>query len=396
MSMTTPIGVSFTPYNINDASHTFEFLYHSGSEVKGNTLTIHRNSDGVEVYNKTIMATDVGRAEALQYKHTVYANDIASTMQNGVQYNFTFIAIGNSEESLPSSPTLFWCNSKPILSITNIPSSELIESSTYSFNGRYVQNDNELMELAIFRIYDSSGSEIANSGNIYNKNATPSPFTFSYTFSGLLSSKEYSIEVYSVGKHGSVANSVKYPFHVGYVVPEAFSLVEVSNSCDGGYVQIDNNMKIIEGITYIKPPIYIGGTKIDLTRIKGSTNTMDYCTWDNGLTIGNNFTARFWFENASNESLFGNGYNNIIKMYNTQMSISVYLFQDYEYGTNTIKTYAGLTQTMLNNPIYLDPKLQYYDIKNYSNGVDYIEGTTKLFVAIRKINNTFTVELEVL
>ena len=153
-----------------------------------------------------------------------------------------------------------------------------------------------------------------------------------------------------------------------------YSILELTNSCSGGYVEIKNNMIIIEGESNPSPPTYIGGTEVDLS-IDGT-----YVRWVEGYNIADNFTMGLWGRSYTRNvpiCTFANANNG---------KIVIKFIDDYPYGEPTLKTVAELTvYDISNNPQYTI----------YSNYIETTDIANDVFIWVRRINNIFEIKVEV-
>ena len=70
----------------------------------------------------------------------------------------------------------FRCIATPTMSITNMPLTNIINASSYTFNSTYSQVNGELLNYIVYTLYDLNGIELSNSGKIYSTDAPPISF----------------------------------------------------------------------------------------------------------------------------------------------------------------------------------------------------------------------------
>ena len=360
MSMTRPIG---SPINAFDATtnHTFYFTSSGGNQVVYNRIIIRNNTTNVIVYNNLV--------ESYKFEHIVPSG----TLTNGVYYNYTITTYDvSSNASEPSSPIAFYCYSSPTITFTNIPVGNIIQASSFTFNVTYDQAQDELLDTLTINLYNASGVLIDSSVGLHNSGNPP--LDFSYTFNGFTDDTIYKISASAVSVNGTVTNSPMIQFITSYFSPTMYSILELTNSCSGGYVEIKNNMIIIEGESFPSPPTYIGGTEVDLS-IDGT-----YVRWVEGYNITNGFTMGLW----------GRSYTRnvpICTLANANNGkIVIKFIDDYPYGETTLKTVAELTvYDISNNPQYTI----------YSNYIETTDIANDVFIWVRRINNIFEIKVEV-
>lgn len=272
MAMTKPIALLVNAFDATKI-HTFEFSSSGGNQVVKNKIIIRNNTTNAIVYQNTV--------ESYKYSQDVPAN----TLTNGVYYNYSFITYDISgTASAESNIVSFYCYTTPTLTFTNIPTGNKIDSSNFRFNLTYEQAESELLDTLEFILYDVGGNLISISENLYNSNIPP--LTFSYLFSGFEDGKSYKILAKAITINGTIVTSGDVTFSVDYFYPSLYSILNLNCVCSSGYVEIENNMIVIDGIANPSPPTYIANKEIDLTSV-GS-----YVKWIDGFTVSDNFTMQ--------------------------------------------------------------------------------------------------------
>ncbi len=357
MAVVQPIAQSVPAFDAKN-SNTFEFVSNGGNQVVANRLVIRNNDTNVEIYNKKI--------ESYKFEHTIPEN----TLQNGVYYNFYFRTYDiNDNESPMSNIIPFRCYNTPTIVITNIPDDGIIDSTTFTVRATYNQAQKELMDFAKFILYDQQENVIFESENIYNTNEPP--FNISYTFSGLDNDTNFKVSVKCVTLNRTVVESEREFFTTRYYTPSMFSVIELENNCEEGYVKIKNNFKLTD---YISNPADIGTNPKYLKDGKlNLTEDGTYVKWIQGFNIENDFTLRLFIENPNIDKICILGEN--------QERIDLSFIEDYPYGENVKKICLELQ--CYDNTLY-----PYYA---YSN---FITNKSKLFIWVRRKNNMFDVKLE--
>lgn len=229
-TLTQPI---INPISAFDATiaHTISFVAIGGAQVVGNRLVISDNQTGSVVYNRSILT--------MKLEHTIPAN----TLSNGNYYNAVVYTIDNSgAESVASTAVPFYCYSQPSLTIDNIPPSGTIENGTYTFQGSYLQQENEMLNSYQYTLYDSNKNVLSQTSLIYYNTDN----SLAYTFVGMSNDTSYYIELTGQTVNGTqITSGIKY-FTVRYLQPASFAICDLVNNCQDGYIQISSNIVAID------------------------------------------------------------------------------------------------------------------------------------------------------
>lgn len=353
MALTKPIISSINAFDAN-TSKTIVFYVQSGQQVVGNTLSIVNQNSGYEVYNNYV--------ETFQYTHEIPAN----TLVNGESYQATIQTKGQDNTKSPvSDPVQFKCLSTPIIGISNIPSSSVIQSSNYNFIGSYAQSQGELIKYFEFNLYNSNSVLLSTSGAVYSTD-------IQYTFYELEDNTEYSVELVVNTVNGMTASTGKLFFNVDYIIPSFYAINQLENLCDTGQIQISSNIHIIVGSSNPEVPIYIDNKEVDL-RDDGS-----WVKFDEGFSVNNNFTLK----------MIGRNFNS-----NTQIAeisgdngklILNWMVDDFTFDEK--KDFIELYFYNLNSN-----QLKYYIKSNYINFPTSIEN---IFIWIRRDNGLCDIQIE--
>lgn len=286
MALATPILYSVPAFD-GAQGRTFTFSVSGGNQVIQNRLTIRNNATNAIVYQQI--------QTSFAFAHILPANVLA----NNVYYNAyveTLDAQGNI--SSPSNTIQFYCFTQPTVAWTNVPINYIVNNSSFEFVFTYNQVEGELLNSYIINLYSLSGSLISTSGEIYNQSNVLPPTNFSYIFSGFDDKTGYIIECNAITVNGTQITSGQITFNVTYEVPSVYTVLELTNNCQGGYITIKSNFVGIEGISS-QPPIYIDNHAVDL-RADGAT-----VTWDEGYKIYGNFTYTRWGMQFKPNSVIG-------------------------------------------------------------------------------------------
>lgn len=358
MALVKPIGIS-TPAFDATQNHLFQFQALGGNQIVKNRLIIRNNNTTQIVYNQ--------ETTTYKYEHLLPAN----TLQNGVYYNFSFITYDkDSNASMESSPISFYCFTQPTLKFTNIPSNNIIETSTFNFEFTYDQKEKELLDYVVVNLFDANGNLLIKSNEIYGTDIVPT--LLSYTVSGLLDNISYDIQLIGKTVNNTEIRGEKTHFTVNYYYPELFNVVDVTNLCEQGSVHVTNNVVLIEGDNEPNPPKYLDGTKVNLNKKD------DYIRWNKGFKIGDTFTLQAWL----NPVLKGE----TIRLYNESdptKRIEIALEREIPFGESEYKDSIVVR--------YYDEKK--VNVYKYSDYHTLVNNLSDLIVWVRKTKDDILVKL---
>ena len=360
MALTRPTLLSVPAFDAT-SEQIFSFVVtNTGSQVVSNQLIIRNQDNNDIVYQE--------KQETFKYEHIVNADELT----NNTYYSATISVFDSDGNESPSSiPIQFWCYSSPSLTFTNLPNNNIIQNASFNFQFTYNQNENEAINSYVVNLFNSSQVQISTSGIQYATNGTP-PYNGSYMFTGFENSTVYYIEVIATTIEGTVISTGKQQFTVQYTRPDLFTLVELTNNCNEGYISIASNIVSIEGSSNPDPPTYINNQEVDLTE-SGS-----WVQWNQGFNITGNMMARAWFRNP-------NEYSTIIQFSNTDGQI---------IKLNFMLGYENVNATDLNAYVeaYVESvdNLPYYI---YSNYVTPLTDTQDYVVYLTRSNNIYSLQL---
>ena len=362
MALTRPVLYSIAAFDAT-APHTFLFNSIGGSQVTQNRLVIATNSNNQTVYDQT--------QTTYKFEHLLPAN----TLTNDTYYNatlYTFDSEGNTSQA--SNTVQFYCYSTPTITFTNLVQSGTITNSSFTFEFTYAQAQNEPLNTYMVNLYDAQGLVVATSGDLY-AGSTTVPRDLSYTFNGFADSTSYSIEVTGYTVNNTSITSGRISFSVNYVSPSVYSIVELQNNCNQGYVNIVSNVAIIDGLVNPDPPTYINNEEIDLTE-EGA-----YVIWNSGYQVTGDFTG----------ILIGRDftpYSTIFSFTNESgQTVTINWLEGYENGDNTqpLMAYAQLVVNQGGTVVY--------NIK--TSMIDIPLPVDAVTVWFRRINNIYEIYLSV-
>ena len=306
-----------------------------GSQIVSNKLTIRRQSDNEIVYDS--------KETSYKYEHTLPEN----TLINGEYYNAVVTVYdARGDESAPSNPIQFWCYTKPVIAFTNFPDSEIINNASFEFTFEYTQTEGERLDSYVVNLYTIGQTLVATSSTIYVKEGTP-PFEGAYLFTGFEDDTAYLVEVVGQTINGASVTTGKKRFNVDYEQPDLFTLLELENNCEGGYVTVSSNIVLIDAETQPDPPVYIDNKEIDLTGANA------YLKWNQGYSVSDDFLVRAWFRKPKD-------YSEILRFSTIDgKSIVVKFMRGYEdISKPEMNAYVQVTVTSVEG-------MSYYIVSNY-------------------------------
>ncbi len=360
MSITKPTLIGTSSFDAAQ-QHIFTFsIQSSTSQIVANKLTIRTQEGNAIVYDE--------RQETFKYEHILAANKLT----NGTYYNATITVFNaEGEESSASVPIQFWCYTTPIIEFSNLPANNLITNSTFDFAFTYKQKEGEALNSYVVNLYNAFHSLISTSEESYVVNGVP-PYTGNYLFAGFEDNTTYYIEIIASTINGAVVTTGQVQITVKYSRPDLFTLIELKNNCDEGYITLKSNIILIEGESNPSPPEYIDGKEVDLT------NPDSWVEWHEGYSITGDFLTRLWFRNP-------NANSQILKFSNAQgQTITLNYMQGYEnVNSQDIESYVEIYVKSVDG-------LEYYI---YSNFIPTLADTEYYNVWLTRENNLYKLQL---
>lgn len=388
MAVTTPIA-QYTVAFDGTVAHDLSFVSSGGNQVVKNRLTVRNNTTNDIVYQNTL--------ETFVFKQSVPPN----TLTNGVYYNFYFNTYDvDDNESADSNTVAFYCYSAPTILLTNAPSDNIIKSTSYDFIATYDQIEGELLDYLIYYLYDSNGNELSNSSRLYSTQLPPT--TFNHLFSGFVDNGLYKIQVKAVSVNGTLSQSELYEFSASFIIPNVYSLCELENNAEDGYITIKSNVVITTGVVEPSP------AKFRSTITDG--NDANYIEWDEWYTpLADDVISQYaeWYEldltDVSQKLIWSSGFlvpqdfqmvihmdytndGDFIELFNsTNVSNKIYLekHRGIPSGESVYKTWVTMRTT--------DGAL--FMVSNY---VDLVNENARMLVFMNKIGNVYTLTLQTL
>ena len=311
MALTTPILYSQVAFDATQ-EQTFNFGVIGGVQVTQNKLTITNQVTNEVVYDQI--------QTSYAFIHTVPAN----TLTNGVYYSayiITYDATGNA--SAQSNSIQFFCYSTPTFEFANLPDGNIIANSSFNFEVEYSQAEGELLDTYSFTLYDASQLQISTSGVQYVGSSEAPPISVSYTFSGFSDQTNYYIRANGQTIQGTLLDTGLIPITITYIKPNLFSIVELANNCEGGYINVKSNLVSIDSVSNPNPPVYTD----ENTAVDARANDR-YVEWNTGFDLSADFTASLWGrdfnENSDIITMIDDIGNNLVVRYRANNDGTVY------------------------------------------------------------------------
>lgn len=360
MALSKPILLNQVAFDAT-VEHIFQFSVSGVSaQIVSNKLTIRDNSTNAIVYDK--------KQDTFRYEHILPEG----TLTNGKYYNAVITVFDNKGTESPASiPIQFWCYSTPTVEFTNIPQSGVIDNASFNFQFSYNQSEGERLNSYVLLIYNIEGTVISTSGVKYAEDGTP-PFSSSYLFSGFENNTVYFIDLVVTTIEGTIISTGKRQISVKYIRPDLFTLVELKNNCDEGYITIKSNIILIEGESNPDPPVYIDGQELDLTQ-NGS-----WAEWNKGFNISGDMLSRLWFRNP-------NPYSTIMEFSNLsgQNITARFMLGFKDVDSQEQQAYVEIyVSSIKETPYYI-----------FSNFVPVRDNRTQYVLYLKRINNIYSIEI---
>ena len=360
MSLTRPTLLSLTSFDATKDKAFYFNVEAGGSQIVANKLTVRDQESDQIVYEQ--------KQETFKYEHILPAN----SLENGKYYNAVLTVFDVSgEESAPSAPVQFRCYTTPVLRFTNFPETAIINNASYEFKFTYDQAEGERLNSYVVNLYDISQGLISSSGESYVRDGTP-PFSASYLFTGFIDDTVYFVEVVGETIDGALVTTGKLRFNVDYKQPDLFTLLELENNCDEGYITVSSNIVLIDAEVNPDPPIYIDGKEIDLS------GEDSYLKWPEGYTVNGDFIVRAWLRKPTD-------YSTILKFSNISgQTIEVKFMKGYEnVDSAELKSYVQVAVASISG-------IEYYIQSAY---IEPIPDDAYYNLQLRRVNNIYQVEL---
>lgn len=311
MALTTPILFSRVAFDAA-VSQAFSFNVIGGDQVTQNRLVITNQSTNTVVYNQ------------VQQTYSFQHNLPADVLTNGVYYSAYIITYNSNGDASPQSNSIqFYCYSTPSFEFANLPSGNIIPNSSFNFEVTYNQNEGELLDTYSFTLYDARQIQIATSGVKYVGSSITPPTVISYMFAGFGDKTNYYIKANGQTVQGTIIETPLISIDVVYTKPNIFSIIELNNNCNGGYISVKSNLIDIRSSSNPSPPVYVDNNTAVDARSQGR-----YVEWSSGFSLDDDFTVSLWGKNFNENSdiikMTADNGNSIVVRYRTNEDGTVY------------------------------------------------------------------------
>lgn len=244
----------------------------TGNKAYSNRILILNSSTNEAIYDDTI--------ETNELSHTIPAN----TLTNNTIYTCQIQVFDqNNNASDLSDKIILYCYSTPTFQFSNITDGDIISSLSLSPELYYYQSEGIELEEFIISLYDSTETEIYNSGVLYNisdiKNIT-----------GLIDKETYSIVATGTTiKNTSIATEKLY-FSTSCDILPVVTVLYAENESSTGRIKLVSNIQLVE-TSSDKTYAYIDESEINLID--------DSLTYDEGIDLSDDFSLIFTGRNLT-------------------------------------------------------------------------------------------------
>lgn len=254
-----------------------------GDQVFGNELVVIDNETEAQVY-------DVKMQDWMRLYHTI---GVDSGLVNGKYYACKVRVFNKDGEASDwSTWRSFYCFKTPGLKFINISDGAVIQSSEYTFNLAYEQDQDEPLNMYNVMLYNANRVLLSKSPTLYGTD------TLQYTLKQFEDSTQYYIRATGSTLNGMTVDTGYISFSVKYVVPSYWAYVDLSNNADDGSIRISCNIRSITGtFEGDGEPKYIEDKMVDLK--EGGT-----VIFNDGFIQSGNFTIKILGSNFSENEVF--------------------------------------------------------------------------------------------
>lgn len=286
---------------------TIKFSW-SGNRAFGNRCIIVREDD-----SKMINPIYDNQIASMKLEHTIDLSKIKADnpLVNGEKY-IAFITVfdekGN-ESDIQSLGQLFLCLQTPTFEFINISNNEVIDSSSYDFQVKYLQEDSEPLNSWKISVYDNNGKLLSSSNVKYDVNEVYSKeddvflyYSISHQFSGFVSGNEYKIQANGETINGMMIETRMVEFSASYDMAAVFSMLELTNVPKTGAILIHSNIISADGKPKYEPVEYINDTYVDLRN--------NIVVYDEGFILDGDFSMVYYAYNIAPNVPFYEFYSN--------------------------------------------------------------------------------------
>ena len=356
--------------------------------TQGAVITFSANGGSQVVKNEIKIATDVIiDYELVEY---IFYQDITTSyafehiippnagegdeyyLRNGGYYKVavrTYDIYNNVSEWSEYQP--FYCYTTPTLSF-DIISGQTIDEESFDVTLTYRQTEGEKIDYVIIQLYNNNNVLVDSSGNLYSTDEPPIDFV--YGLLGLENHSQYYLNATGVTINGTIIKSDNIIFYTNYeTVITDTKLVATLDNCNG-YVNLHSSSIInLMGISNPIVPTYIDNSMISLLGAAGMDSEL-YGKWvkcEGAISTPNNFLLRMWFYPARQP------------------------FKLLELNDNFNEHYLRITFNRGTTEDFICIRTDEGTIIDKGLGL-HCNGNTKVFLWIDIVDDTWTVETEIL
>lgn len=228
--MSKPILNKIGVFDANEGT-TFTFSYFGNQPYKNRLIIVN------SVTNETVTDTTV---ESMKFSHTI----AGGLLENNVSYSAQISVFDeNNKESALSDKAYFSCYAKPVFYFNNLSSDSenQIAAAVYQASVFYQQEQSRNLKLCRFYLYDSSKmNTLEDSGELTDGSNT-------YTYRHLDNKTLYYIRCTGCTVDDVFVDTGYVSLYVSYINSDAYTLLNLTSSSDGGYIQIHTDISLIDG-----------------------------------------------------------------------------------------------------------------------------------------------------
>lgn len=200
-----------------------------------------------------------------------------SGLENGKKYNIVvYVTDTTGQESEASSPIQFRCFTNPVFKLSNMAADQIVTNANLDVELFYSQEEGELLDSWQVILYNTSKSEVWNTGITYNTDILNTRIV------GLRDRTEYYIRALGTTINGMLLDTGYIHFTVTIEASNVFFNLELMNRPDQGAIHIKANVVSVQAVIGNGSPIYIDGEYLDLRN--------NYIYYNRGFSISGNFS----------------------------------------------------------------------------------------------------------
>lgn len=348
------------------------FAY-DGDQVFGNELVITDNETAAQVY-------DIKMEDWMRLYHTI---GVDSGLVNGKYYACKLRVFNKAGEASDwSTWRSFYCFKTPILSFVNVSDGDVIQSSEFTFELSYEQEQNEPLNMYNVMLYNANKVLLKKSENLYGTE------TLQYTFKQFEDGKQYYIRATGSTLNGMTVDTGYISFSVKYVTPSYWSYVDLSNNSEDGSIRISCNIRSITGTFRGEgDPTYIEDKMIDLTQDGESV------IFNDGYVQSGDFTMKMLGRDFIENEIF------FEMLDENETSISL-KYREGWFSENTMIVAGNSSDDEMQGVwikyiiLVVEPKSKIIKYTINSDALKDLEDGQEYFITLRRINDVYEILAE--